>query len=369
MTVLQISVHFHPNMGGVETHLNDLVHALVKRDWKVVVLTYRPLTAKAKWRIYENEKNLEIFRIPWLPNLFYQLKSLPIFEFVYLLPGLFLVTPFMITLRNPQVIHAHGLVAGFVSVFWGKFFRKKIIISTHSIYQFPKKGLYANFASWIFKNANLCLGLSDQAVKEIKSLGIQKVERFSYWVNLERFKKISKAKEKLSWKNKFIVLFVGRLIIEKGLIELLEAAKIWNKNINLMILGTGPLESMIKRTSLKFKNIKFVGQMTQNQLPLYYSASDVLIVPSISEEGFGRVIIEALACGTPVIGSNRGAIPEAIDETVGRLIDIRSQNIKKEVEFLFNNPKELKKLSSNCRALAERRYSEKNADKIIKNYS
>lgn len=371
MKVIQISAHFFPNVGGVETHLSDLVNVLIKRRYKVFVLTYQPLTTKITWKIYENRNGNEILRIPWLANLFYKFVSFPVAEFLYLLPGLFLLTPVILVIRNPKVIHAHGLVAGFVGVFWGKFFHKKVVVSTHSIYNFSDKGLYRSFAKWIFMNANKSLGLSIQAEEEIKSLGISKerTDYFIYWVDLDKFKKVENAKFFLKWKNKFIVLFVGRLVEEKGIIELLQAAKIWDKNITLVIAGSGPLEEKVREAMNNFSNIEFRGIIPQDKLPVFYSASDILIVPSISEEGFGRVILESLACGTPVIGSNRGAIPEAMDETVGKLIDVTKSNIKEAIEHFYKNRGELKGLSLSCRKFAERRYSEKNISTIINSYT
>lgn len=358
MKVLQLTAHFPPNVGGVETHLSDLVKALVKRDWEVFVLTYRPLTTDAKWNIYEKEKKVEIFRVPWLPNLFYQLIKYPALEFLYLLPGLFFTAPLVIFFKNPDIVHAHGLVAGFVGVFWGKLFGKRVIISTHSIYNFPKKGFYKNFVKWIFNNTDIALGLSSQAVSEIKSLAPgADARQFTYWIDLNKFK-VQRAKLKVK---KFTVLFVGRLIEEKGILELMQAAKVWNKNITLRIIGSGPLEKEIQSSI-------YLGRVDYDQLPLYYSAADVLIVPSVHEEGFGRVILEALACGTPIIGANRGAIPEAMDESVGKLIDVSPRNIKNAVEYFFKNRDKLKKLARNCRAFAERRYSEKNVEKIIGAY-
>lgn len=365
MKVLQLTAHFSPNIGGVETHLNDLVKALINRGWEVFVLTYRPLTTDAKWKMYEKDKGVEIFRIPWLPNLFYNLIKYPVLEFLYLLPGLFFVAPLVILVKNPSVIHVHGLVAGLVGVFWGRIFGKKVIISTHSIYHFPPQGLYRNFVKWIFKTADIVMGLSNQAVSEIKSLAPgADVRKFTYWIDLNKFKvQIAKLKVK-----KFTVLFVGRLIEEKGILELLQAAKIWNKSINLVIIGSGPLEENIKYQILNTKNINFLGKVDNDKLPLYYSSADVLIVPSIHEEGFGRVILEALACGTPIIGANRGAIPEAMDESVGKLIGISDENIKNAVEYFFENSDALKKLKGNCREFAERRYSESNVETIIRSY-
>lgn len=366
MKVLQLTAHFPPNVGGVETHLSDLVKALVKRNWKVFVLTYRPLTTDAKWNMYEKNEGVEIFRIPWMPNLFYQLIKYPVLEFLYLLPGLFFIAPFVILFKNPDVVHAHGLVSGFAGVFWGKLFGKRVIISIHSIYHFPPQGLYRSFVKWIFNNADIALGLSNQAVSEIKSLAPGAgVRKFTYWVNLDKFKVPAKGGKV----RKFLVLFVGRLVEEKGILELLQAAKIWNKDITLSIIGSGPLEENIKYQMLNTKNINFFGKVDNDKLPLYYSSADVLIVPSIHEEGFGRVILESLSCGTPVIGSNRGAIPEVMDKTVGKIIEVTPGNIKETVEYFFKDRDKLRKLAGNCRKFAERRYSEKNVNKIIKSYT
>lgn len=370
MKVLELSVHFPPNVGGVETHLWDLVTFLAKNKWQVFVLCYRPLSVNTDWKIYERFKQLEIFRIPWVSGLFYKLISNPKLEFLYLFPGLFIFTPSILLIKGIKVIHAHGLVAGFVAVFWGKIFRLRVIISTHSIYSFPNTGLYYFFVKLVFKGADKILCLSEKSCNEIKRLGIdnKKIEIFTYWIDLKKFAPHKNAPGIFKWKEKFIVLFIGRLILEKGLDVLLESVKNWNKNIGLVIVGTGPLEEKIKTEASKDHRIHFLGSTNQANLAEIYSAANVLIVPSTSEEGFGRVIMESLACATPVIASNRGAIPEAMDESVGSLIEVNTRSIKNAVEDFYNNPPKLAALSKKCRKFAERRYSEKNASTIIKSY-
>lgn len=363
---MQLSVHFYPNIGGVETHLDDLCKVLIKKGFNIFVLTYRPLQVRTPWQIFEKKKNLEIVRVPWIPSLFYKLVRHPMLEFLYLAPGLFLVTPFLLLSKKIDVVHAHGIIAGFAAVFWGRMFGKKVIISLHSIYHFPKTGIYRNSVRWIFSSAQSVLGLSKQSVEEIKSLGIpaDKVEKFTYWIDLEKFK----AKKKRGKENKFVVLFVGRLVEEKGVKVLLKAAEMWDKNIGLRIVGSGPLEGDVKKAAAGNKKVEFTGPLKQDKLPPIYSGSDILVVPSTSEEGFGRVILEALACGTPVIGAGRGAIIEAMDQSVGELIDISPDSIKFAVESLYKNRSRLDRLAGNCRSFAERRFSEKNADTIIKAY-
>ena len=370
MKVLQLTAHFSPNLGGVETHLDDLLGVLAHKGYEIFVLTYMPLSTSAKWKVWESSKNLRILRIPWISGLFYRLVSSPILEFFYLFPGLFVVLPFVLIVNRPDVIHSHGLVAGFVGVFWGRIFGIRVITTTHSIYHFPKSGLYFRFVKWVFGNSDKVLTLSKQSAGEVEALGVdkRKVRTFTYWVDLDKFK-TKDPKPKTKSEGKFTVLFVGRLIEEKGILVLVESVKKWNKNISLIIAGDGPLARDVIRKTQNDTRIEYIGRVEQDKLPLVYASTDLTIVPSIHEEGFGRVIMESLACGTPVIAANRGGIPEAMDTSVGRLIDISPEEIAKNVNYLYNNPEQLKKLSAKARTLAVTKYSDKNAETIIKSYT
>lgn len=375
MKILQLSVHFAPNVGGVETHLTDLVEGLAKKRHTVFVLTYRPLVKKAPWKFLDKQKkNITIVRLPWIPGFFYKFVTSPIIEFLYLVPGLFFATPVCLVINNPDVIHAHGLVAGFIGVFWAKIFRKRVVVSTHNLYHFPASGLYHNFAKWIFSNASVTICLSDQSVKEIKKLGVpsEKVKRFIYWVNVDLFRPMHKEKIKreLSLAYPFIILFVGRLIEIKGVRELINAGKDVSNAVKIVIAGDGPMHDEVEKAAQKRDGkIIFIGAIDNKKLPLYYNAADAVIIPSTHDEGFGRVILEALSCGIPVIGSNRGAIPEAMDETVGRLITVTPKNIAQAIMTLQKNKQLLAKLSKNARTFAVKRYSEKNIDIILSTYS
>ena len=91
--ILIISPFFYPNIGGVETHLSDLVKELSKK-YKVFVHTYSPITTQnTSWQKKEKSKNLVIFRHGWFgKNLFHKLEKYSILQFLYLTPYLFLKT-------------------------------------------------------------------------------------------------------------------------------------------------------------------------------------------------------------------------------------------------------------------------------------
>ncbi len=373
MKILQVSAHFAPNVGGVETHLTDLVSELSKKNHSVFVLTYRPLVSTAKWQVISRSKDITIFRIPWLRGLYYRFEQSSILSFLYLVPGLFFFLPFTILYFRPDVIHAHGIVSGLCAVFWGRLLGVRSVVSTHSLYKFPKTGLYRSLAQFIFKNANAALCLSKQSVQEIVSLGIPNncIHQFTYWINLEIFKRNKQirasTRKTYKWVDKHIALFVGRLVPEKGIHELLAAAKLLKNSHKIAVVGTGPLEDVVKKAAKVEKRIQYVGLVPNEKLPAILNGADLLIVPSTHDEGFGRVIIEALACGIPVIGSKRGAIPDIVTRDVGMLIDVSAENIAQAVNTL--DAKTLRKMSDAATIYAENHFSPRNVSVIIDSYS
>jgi len=95
------------------------------------------------------------------------------------------------------------------------------------------------------------------------------------------------------------------------------------EKVMTLIAGNGVLyEELIKlKDFLKLKNTFFLGYISEEQLIDLYNIADVSTVPSRSEP-FGLVAIEALACGTPVVGTNQGGLPDFINEDIGALVDV-----------------------------------------------
>lgn len=372
MNILQLSAHYSPNTGGVETHLDDLVAALIKRKHRVTVLTYQPLSSPVSAPFMTKANGLQIIRLPWIKGLFYQLVDNPAAEFLYLFPGLFFALPFVLIRRKYQIIHAHGLIAATVGVFWGKMFSIKTVVSTHSLYHFPKQGLYRSFVQFVLSHAQCCLCLSKKSVEELISLGIdpERVKQFTYWIDLEQFQPMrsNNFKAQVHLQNQFVVMFVGRLIEEKGIRVLIKTIKKLKGRITLVIAGDGPLKDEVVKEVQNNEHIRYLGKLNGEELSFYYNLADLLVVPSIHDEGFGRVIIEALACSLPVLGSDRGSIPEALDDSVGQLANVTVKNLQKQITYLKTHPNVLKKLKQNGRRFAVRRYSEKNIETIINSY-
>ncbi len=122
-----------------------------------------------------------------------------------------------------------------------------------------------------------------------------------------------------------MLLWVGRMVPVKGLSVLLAACqRLVRRGIpfHLCLVGDGPLRSSLEQTcdgTGLAEHVTFLGSVPQHDLPDWYRAADVMVLPSRSE-GIPNVLRESLACGTPFVASRVGGIPEIADESSCRLV-------------------------------------------------
>jgi len=119
----------------------------------------------------------------------------------------------------------------------------------------------------------------------------------------------------------FTMGYIGRLVVEKGVHLLIEAAAKLDGGWRLRILGSGPYLDMLKRLVHQHQlqdRVNFDVPLPSTEIPAYYHKLDALVLPSITQsnwkEQFGRVLVEAMASGVAVIGSDSGAIPGVIGD-------------------------------------------------------
>jgi glycosyltransferase involved in cell wall biosynthesis len=170
----------------------------------------------------------------------------------------------------------------------------------------------------------------------------------------------------------FVVGYMGRLSVEKGVDTL-----IWGFHrlvdhcmgeppAMLLIVGDGPerarLEALARRL-LAPECVVFAGAVPHGEAARYLSCMDVLVLPSRTtrswKEQFGRVIIEAMACGVPVIGSDSGNIPELVKETGGGVVfpEANWRELAVELGKLARNPEAARELGRTGRAAVLERYT------------
>jgi len=118
--------------------------------------------------------------------------------------------------------------------------------------------------------------------------------------------------------DRLLLLTVRRLVNRMGLQPLIEAMREVSRAVPdalLLIAGSGPLREDLDRAIAEFglqNNVRLLGSVPDDQLPLLYRAADLNVVPSQALEGFGLVVVEALAAGTPSLVTPIGGLPEVV---------------------------------------------------------
>ena len=209
----------------------------------------------------------------------------------------------------------------------------------------------------------------------------QKVKVIPAGVNLDTFKPVDKriARQKVGIHEKQVILYVGRIEPLKGIDVLLKAAALLDgaDDTRVLIVGGSPgndaeldhLKALTVELRIE-RMVTFTGAIKQNDLPDYYSAADVFVLPSHSES-FGLAALEAMACGTPVIVSRVGGLKTFINSgETGYLVPWRCpEPFAQRLEMLLANPRLQQAMGEAARAKALQMGWEHAADRMLEFYS
>lgn len=179
------------------------------------------------------------------------------------------------------------------------------------------------FDRFFAKRLDVIIGVSKAIVEILEKRYKKKVYLIPNGVNLEVFKKIELQKEQNS------LVSVGRVVGWKGFDLVIKALNSL-PNFSYKIVGDGPyletLKKMAKEMGLEDR-VYFLGEKNQEEIAELLNKSNVFILPSIGLEAFGIVILEAMACGLPVVASRNGGIVDIIEDGVnGYLFEIGDIN-------------------------------------------
>ncbi len=169
-----------------------------------------------------------------------------------------------------------------------------------------------------------------QRVMRVHGIEAERMRVIPGAVDIERFRPPDDpvaVRDRLNLPQKKVILFTVRNLVPRmGLDNLLRAlAGLGSARQDLLLLigGEGPLraslQSLIDELGLT-QSVRLLGFLPEQDLPLYYQAADLVLMPTQELEGFGLVTVEALACGTPVLGTPVGAIPEILARVDPRLV-------------------------------------------------
>ena len=365
--ILVLPQTYPPDVGGVETHLADLTEAFQRHpEWTVWIAAFKPIvTDVPSYRRTERQGNVSIRRFWWIGgNLFRKLEPYPPLMALYIIPYFaFRLFFFMLPrLRKIDVIHVHGINMAMIGLCFARLFRKRIVFQSHALYSFQAGSLFTRVVARLLRRMDAVATLCHASRDEIVALGVpsDRVSVYRYWIDLQRFCPPTPPAERTL----ATILFVGRLIGIKGEGIVVELARRFPR-LRFKVIGTGPNQPVVEAAAKECPNLTFVGMVPNSQLQEHYRAADLLLVPSQYPEGFGRVIAEALACWTPVVASNVGGIPDAMDATVGILCDTSADAFAQALQRLLDSPGHYARLRANARPYAERQFSDANAGAIF----
>lgn len=234
-----------------------------------------------------------------------------------------------------DLIDAHyyypdGIAAGIIAKQLGKPFvvtARGTDLNLIPQHAYPRKLIVQTAAA-----AHASIGVCKALMDTLAELGAEpsKLHVFRNGVDLDRFRpeEPSLARKKLGLPdNRKILLSVGHLVERKGHHIAIEALGKLPENVFLVIAGSGPerqsLEGLASKLGVTDK-VRFTGQLENSELRSWYSAADALVLCS-SREGWANVLLESMACGTPVIATNIWGTPEVVSTPdAGRLMDDRT---------------------------------------------
>ncbi len=185
---------------------------------------------------------------------------------------------------------------------------------------------------------------------------------------------IKALREYLGIKDEYVALTTSRLVVKNGVDILIRAVAKFKErrpNIKCLIIGEGPdrikLERLAKKLGVE-SNVIFLGHMSQNDLPLYFAISDMFIRPSRSE-GLGSSFLEAMAAGTPVIGTPVGGIVDFLkDGETGYVAEPENpESVAYKMHEILDDSKKTGKTVRQAKDLIHRGYSWETVGKMMRN--
>ncbi|MBI4451923.1 glycosyltransferase family 4 protein [Candidatus Woesearchaeota archaeon] len=287
---------------------------------------------------------------------------------------------------KPAMVHAHWLIPqGIFAAFLKKELGIPLIATIHGSDLFPLKNrFFRSMQRFALENCEYCTVNSEATKNELLKRFPEfksKVLVIPMGVDTKLFSKNNVKSKFNHYKNKKIILFAGRLNEQKGVEHLIKAMKLVNykiKNALLLIIGDGNYKKELQKIadSNEVKNIKFLRAVKQDDLVDYYNLADVFVLPSVTSrigtEGQGLVLLEAMSCGTPVIGSETGGIKFLINNNEnGLLVKERNEDeLANAIIRILSDSKLSQKLSRNGVQFVKDNYSwETIAKKFDKLYS
>ncbi len=358
MRIVEVSPYLYPHLGGVENHVEELSRYLSKRGHEVTVVTSNHDKKQPReeryngYRIVRVKPHSIMFNTPIMPGLSEKLKEM-----------------------EGDVFHVHfpPPITELLSIRALKKSAAPVVMTYHCDLDLPiplgsaVTDLYSKIVTTYAVNyVDRLIMTSSSYAATSTAMWSAPMDIIPNAVDHERFNPNLDGdviRERHDLGGKKVVMYVGRLRFHKGLEYFVEAAKWTPSNAVHLVVGEGDmlsrLRSLVKVYNLE-KKVMFAGRVSYADLPLYYAACDMLVLPSVSRlEAFGIVGLEAMATAKPVIVSDIPGVRAVIkNRETGLLVEpFDSRDIAKKINFLLENPELRRKMGLKARKRVEQRYT------------
>ncbi len=308
MRVVQVCPYFFPHIGGVESHVLDLSRELVARGHTVTVVTSDPGDRPREEEVFGFRVVRVRPRLTWLTSP---------------------VTPALRRVlrdREADVVHAHSPppLSAYYAARACRDTGRPLIVTYHCDLELPR--VWGTLVTTLYRRtleastlrtAKRVVATSQTYAATSRTVWRHGVRVIPMAVDARRFNPAvdgASARRTLDPGDRTVVLFVGRLVRHKGVEYLLQAARAIPEGL-FVIVGDGPMAEEYRALAVKLQvpNVRFVGRVSESDLPGYYAACDLFVLPSVSRlEAFGTVALEAMASSKPVVLSDIPGVREVI---------------------------------------------------------
>lgn len=314
--------------------VQEQVKELIRQDCDVTVISPQPFVPfpinliNSRWNAYSK---IPLKEIRDKITTFYPKYLTMSGKSFFILKGLIIPYTTRSFIKNNlnndfDIIHAHltGFHMGWLAKSLKERLNKPLVITLHgSKSTYPKEKIRRVFMNKVLNSADKIISVSNYLKNKALKYGIdvKKIIVIGNGISQRKFHPISKKKARTILglpRDRKIFLNIASLNKIKGQTNLITAflklkQQLDNK-VMLIVIGEGELKQQLRRTARKEldKSILFVGRRPHKEIPLWLNASDLFILPSFNES-MPVSLLEALACGKPVVATKVGGIPEVIN--------------------------------------------------------
>lgn len=365
---------------------------------QVIGHSYIGRAARIKWAILQKYGNvniylitpkiwphtLKVFQVEFESNAEYTLIPMNTFLhgkeswYFYLSPTLHMDK------IKPDIIHVEqgtSAISYFQTLLLKKIFAPKaktVFFSWQNLY-FKYKFPFSFFERFNLSNSDYAIVGNEDAKQILRKKGFKKPIKVlpQLGVDTAVCKKLNSTnlKKKLGLRS-FVIGYLGRFVEEKGLLTLIEATSKITDEYQLLLVGRGKLKETIINIASKYgilDRIVFIDTVPYEEVPLYLNCMDVVVLPSLTtdkwKEQLGHVLIEAMSCEVPVIGSSSAEIPNVLGDAGLIFKEGDSDDLYEKITMIMNDEKFKAELAMRGRERVLQKYTnEKIAEETYKVY-